>query len=143
MKVLNNYSDFLKEELESDAVGYKIGKYLYHVTDTLGLEKIKSNGLIPQDGITIRNEKFSNRLYLATSLISAYDLSINFSSYRDNYEYFILKLDSKFLKNYKIDPLFKHGIYINYGVDKENIIEIINTDDLFDVFDDDDLDNLY
>jgi hypothetical protein len=64
----------LHESLESDAVGYEIGDYLYHVTLTSNLPKIKRQGLIPKDGVAINGKPFKNRLYFATSLIAAYDL---------------------------------------------------------------------
>jgi hypothetical protein len=132
------------EYLENDASNYKIKDYIYHITT---LEKytqiLKNRYLIPQNGISINNKKYNNRLYFTTSLIAAYDLSVNFNSYRDIEYNIILKLPSNIINNYNIDPLFKHGIYIDYKISVDNIIDIIYTDDLFNQFNDEDIELLY
>ena len=138
-------NDYINESyLPSDAIGYDIGEYLYHITPIKNLNKIKNNGFVPKDGISINGKPFKNRLYFATSLIAAYDLSVNFQSYRDDVdEYVIFKVDSKCLKDYEEDELFKHGIYVNYPISKKYIVDIINAEDLFGKFDEDDFENLY
>lgn len=130
---------------ENDAIGYDIGKYLYHVTPKENLKNIKRNGFEPNDGTTIRGEDFENRLYFATSLIAAYDLSVNFSSYKTDEDLYIIKLKSDCIdkNDYEEDPLFLHGIYIDYNVSNNCIISIIEADDLFNKFDDEDIENLY
>lgn len=142
IKTLNNY---IKENyLPSDAIGYNIGEFVYHITPKKNLNTIKKNGFIPKDGISINNKPFKNRLYFATSLIAAYDLSVNFNSYRDNDEYVIFKLDSKCIdKGYEEDELFIHGIYVDYKIPYSFVVDIINASDLFNKFDDDDFDRLY
>ena len=141
---INEYRQFINEKyLESDAIGYKIDKYLYHVTTKNNLNKIKRYGFIPQDGVSINNKPYENRLYFATSLIAAYDLSVNFSSYKDEHEYYIIKIKSEAIDNYEEDPLFDHGIYIDYSIPSKYIVEVIDADDLFDKFDDNDIENLY
>ena len=133
-----------EKELESDAIGYNIGNFVYHTTPISNLTKIKSEGIKPKDGITINGKKFRNRLYLATSLIAVYDLSVNFQSYRTDEEYVILKIRSECANmGYEEDPLFVHGIYIDYPIESECIVELINTDDLLGKFDEDDLEDLY
>lgn len=139
MKHLKLFENYRK----SDAIGYKIGKYLYHVTPSENLENIRSNGFHPKDGVSINGEEFEDRLYFATSLISAYDLSVNFSSIRDTYDYTIFKVDSSFLEDYEEDPLFNHGIYVEYSVPPNYIIEYFDADELFDKFSDEDIENLY
>jgi hypothetical protein len=139
-----NFNKFLNEKyLKNDAIGYNIGEFVYHVSPKRNLNKIKKYGLIPKDGISINGKPFKNRLYFATSLIAAYDLTVNFSSYKDNEEYIIFKLDSKCIKDYEKDNLFVHGIFINYPVDYKYVIDIINTNDLFNKYDENDLENLY
>ncbi|MGA1049083.1 MAG: hypothetical protein ACO3UU_13830, partial [Minisyncoccia bacterium] len=44
--------------LPSDAIGYNIGEYLYHVSPKKNLNDIKSNGFTPKDGVTIKGEPF-------------------------------------------------------------------------------------
>ena len=130
--------------LKSDAIGYNIGDYIYHVTPDKNIKKIKKEGFIPKDGTSINGKKFKNRLYFATSLIAAYDLSINFSSYReDNDKYVIFKIDSKCLKDYQKDPLFVHGIYIDYNISSKFIVDDIDANSLFNKYDEDDLEDLY
>jgi len=137
------FNDFIKEYLESDAIGYEIGDYIYHVTPKRNMNKIKNDGFIPKDGVGINGKPFKNRLYFATSLISAYDLSVNFGSYKDNDEYVIFKVESSCIDDYEKDPLFVHGIYVDYPVSKKYIIEVIKANDLFDKYDDNDIENLY
>jgi len=142
---MKKFKEFINEKyMTNDSIGYNIGKYIYHVSPLKYLNIIKKNGLIPQNGKTINNKEYKNRLYLATSLIAAYDISVNFESYKEDNEYVIFKINSESLINgYDNDPLFQHGIYIDYPIDEKYILEIINTDDLFNKFDDDDIDNLY
>jgi hypothetical protein len=144
-KLIKRILKEIREEnyLENDAIGYNIGDYLYHITPTDNLIEIKQKGFIPKDGIAINGKPFKNRLYFATSLIAAYDLSVNFSSYRDTYDYTILKINSNCIDEYNEDPLFVHGIYVDYPISNDCIINIISADDLFGKFNDEDLENLY
>jgi len=129
--------------LESDAIGYNVGEYIYHTTPLRNMNKIKKEGFIPKSGIAINSKSFTNRLYFATSLISAYDISVNFSSYKDDDEYVIFKVDSKCLDEYEIDPLFVHGIYVDYPINEKYIVDVINANDLFNKYDEEDIENLY
>lgn len=142
---MKNFKEFINENyLKSDAVGYNIGKFLYHITPKKNISKIKKNGFIPKDGISINNKPFKNRLYFATSLIAAYDLSVNFNSYKDNEEYVIFKIKSGCVSHgYKKDPLFTHGIYVDYPISNKCIISIIDVSDLFNKFNEYDIENLY
>jgi hypothetical protein len=130
-------------EIESDAMGYDIGDYLYHITPVSNFNTIINKGFIPKNGISINGKPFENRLYFATSLISAYDLSVNFGSYRDDAEYVIFKIKSDCIDDYEEDDLFAHGIYVDYKVSNKCIVGYVNADDLFNKFDDEDLENLY
>lgn len=140
MKYLMLFESFLK----SDAIGYHIGEFIYHVTPLKNEEKIKKEGFKVQSGVSINGKKYEKRIYFATSLISAYDISVNFGSYRNEYEYVIFKINSECLKNgYEKDPLFAHGIFVDYNIDKRYIVDIIKTSELFNKFNDEDLENLY
>lgn len=137
---------FLNENyLKSDAIGYNVGEYLYHITPKRNVQKITKNGFTPKDGIAINNKRFKNRLFFATSLIAAYDLSVNFGSYRDNEDgYAIFKVKSDCLTNgYKEDSLFPHGIYVDYPIPNTFIVSVMDADDLFNKFNDEDIENLY
>ncbi len=142
---VKSFEQFVNENyLQSDARGYNIGKYLYHITPKRNVAKIKKNGFIPKDGVAINNKPFKNRLYFATSLIAAYDLSVNFGSYKDNEEYVIFKVKSDCVNNgYEEDPLFVHGIYVDYPIPNTYIVDVINASDLFNKFNDNDIENLY
>lgn len=130
--------------LKSDAIRYNIGEYLYHISPKRNLTEIKKNGFIPKNGIAINGKPFKNRIYFATSLIAAYDLSVNFGSYKDNENYIIFKVKSNCVDNgYEKDPLFVHGIYVNYPISNKYIVDIIDADDLFTKFNDEDIENLY
>ena len=135
--------NYLKENYISDAIGYEVSDFIYHTTSLRNLDKIKRQGFKPQSGVAINNTTYEDRIYFATSLIAAYDISVNFSSYKDEYDYVIFKVDSQCLQSYQLDPLFVHGIFVDYSIDKKYIVNIINTDDLFNKFDEEDLDNLY
>jgi hypothetical protein len=130
-------------EIESDAMGYDIGDYLYHITPVSNFDTIINKGFIPKNGVAINGKPFENRLYFATSLISAYDLSVNFGSYRDDAEYVIFKIKSDCIDDYEEDNLFAHGIYIDYKISNKCILGYVNANDLFNKFDDEDLENLY
>lgn len=148
-KIRNIIKEALKESfdenyLKSDSVGYNVGEYIYHVTPIKNLSVIKRNGLHPQNGISINGKKYENRLYFATSLIAAYDISVNFGSYKNDKEYVIFKIKSDCLTNgYEKDPLFVHGIFIDYSIPNKCIVDIIEANKLFRKYDDNDLDNLY
>lgn len=133
----------IENYLKTDATGYNIGDFIYHITPKTNVSEIKKNGFIPKDGITINNKPFKNRLYFATSLIAAYDLSVNFTSYRNNDEYVIFKLKSECINKYEKDPLFLHGIYVDYSIPYSCVVSVIDADDLFDKFNEDDIENLY
>ena len=146
----NEYLKYIKHVgitenfLVSDAIGYEIGDYIYHVTPKDNIPNIEKKGFVPKDGIAINNKPYENRLYFATSLIAAYDLTVNFNSYREYKEYAIFKLDAKSINDgYEIDPLFQHGIYIDYPIEYKYVVDKFNSEDLFDKFEEDDLDNLY
>lgn len=132
-----------EEYLKSDAVGYNISNYIYHTTLVENIDNIKNNGFIPKDGISIDGKEYENRIYFATSLIAAYDISHTIGVRGD--EYAIFKLTSNYIiKNgYEKDTLFLHGIYVNYPVDKKYIIDMIYVEDIFAKFDGEDLDALY
>lgn len=142
---MKKFNQFVTESyLKSDAMGYNIGDYLYHVTPKHNLSKIKKIGFIPQNGTSINGKSFKNRLYFATSLISAYDLTVNFNSYKEYEDYIIFKVKSDFIQDgWHKDPLFIHGIYVEYPVSAKYIVDVINADDLFNKFDDEDIENLY
>jgi len=140
---MKTYIKFVYEYLKSDSSGYNVGEYLYHVTPKSNMSNIKKNGFKVRDGVAINGKPFENRLYFATSLISAYDLSVNFGSFKENEEYIIFKLKSNCLHEYDEDPLFLHGIYVDYPISNKYIIEIIDADDLWDNFSDEDIENLY
>jgi len=143
--MIKYFKKFLKENnhIKSDAIGYNIGEYIYHITQIENLNSIKQNGFTPKDGISINKEKFENRLYFATSLIAAYDLSVNFGSYRYDGDYIIFKLKSDCINDYEDDGLFKHGIYVDYNISYNCVVEVINASELFNIFDDDDIEKLY
>jgi hypothetical protein len=130
-------------EIESDAMGYDIGDYLYHITPVSNFDTIINKGFIPKNGISINGKPFENRLYFATSLISAYDLSVNFGSYRDDAEYVIFKIKSDCIDDFDEDDLFAHGIYVDYKISNKCILGYVNANDLFNKFDDEDIENLY
>jgi hypothetical protein len=146
--MIKKWNEFINENkienyLISDAIGYNIGEYLYHITPKKNINNIKKNGFLPKDGVAINGKPFKNRLYFATSLIAAYDLSVNFRSYKDNEEYVILKVKSNYITDYEKDPLFVHGIYVKYPISNNCIVDTIDADDLFNKFNDDDIENLY
>jgi len=140
---IKKFNCFLLETLKSDAIGYNIGDYIYHVSPVKNLTNILESGFIPKSGIAINGKPYNNRLYFATSLIAAYDLTVNFNSYKDNDEYIIFKIDSSSLSEYNKDPLFIHGIWVDYSISKKYIIETIRAESLFGKFNDEDFDKLY
>lgn len=130
------------QETESDAIGYKLGKFLYHVTPEENADEIRKLGICPATGGNTHLRKtYSPRVYLATSLIAAYDLVTNFSAHRGT-RHVIFKVDPSFVGEFKKDPDFMHGIYLEgYGIPPEGVLEEIDPDSLD--YDENDLDELY
>jgi hypothetical protein len=143
--MITTLTRYIKESyLPDDSIGYDVGEFIYHTTPKKNLDYILSNGLKPRDGVSIDGKSFKNRLYFATSLIAVYDLYVNFTSIRQYEDYIIIKIDSKCLEHgYSLDNLFVHGIYIDYPIDKNCIVDIIDAESLFNKFNEDDLENLY
>ena len=143
---MKRFRDFVLETkiLSSGARGYSIGEYLYHVTPTKYLTGIKKKGLqLATGGTTHLNKHYSPRIFLATSLIAAYDLAQNFSVHR-NEPHTILKIDSSLIKGpFHKDYYFSHGVYIESAIEKEAIVEVINPDDLFGTWDEEEFSELY
>ena len=132
------------QHAESDAVGYAVGDYVYHVAPAKYADGIRRSGFLPKSGRSVNGAEYENRVYFATSLIAAYDISVNFGSYRDDGEYVIFKVDSRGLAGgYEEDPLFVHGIYVDYAVPSEYIVDAFPASDLFGKYDDADFDKLY
>jgi hypothetical protein len=44
---------------------------------------------------------------------------------------------------YEKDPLFVHGIYVDYPISNDCVVSVMNASDLFNKFNDDDIENLY
>jgi len=141
---MENHVKMFEEYMASDARGYDVGEYVYHVTPVENLTAIRKIGLLPRDGIAINGRRYENRLYFATSLIAAYDISVNFQSLGRGIEYAILKIGSEAVsRGYENDPLFEHGIYVDYPIVPERIADVIMANDLFGKYDDEDFDRLY
>ena len=78
---------------------------------------------------------------MATSLIAAYDLYVNFNAHNGK-KYYIYKIDtSKINGNFFDDDKFVHGVYIDENIDKDAIVELIDPTHLS--YDDEELSNLY
>lgn len=141
---MRNHVRLFEEFMASDARGYDVGEYVYHVTPVENLATIMRVGLVPRDGVAINGRKYENRLYFATSLIAAYDISVNFQSHGRGREYSIIKVSSEAVaRGRENDPLFEHGIYVDYPVGPGAIIGVTMANDLFGKYDDVDLDRLY
>lgn len=141
---MDRHVRLFEEYAASDASGYDVGEYVYHVTQSASVGAILEEGLVPKDGVSVNGAPFEGRLYFATSLIAAYDLSVNFESLGRGDDYTILKVDSSCLGGgWENDPLFAHGVYVGYPVDARFIVGAVRADDLFGMYDDADLDELY
>ena len=147
----NNVLDFAQLDkqqgmLKSDASGHLVRDKLYHVTTKENADAIQKRGFIPRNGISINGKPHPARTYFATSLIAAYDLAANFSSWKNtSEEYDILEVNPEMIldRGYKYDPLFAHGVYVDYAVPRRYITGRIPASSLFNRFHDEDFDKLY
>jgi hypothetical protein len=143
---MKRFKDFINESkiLPSGARGYSVGEYLYHVTPTKYIGKIKNVGIqVATGGTTHLNKTYSPRIFLATSLIAAYDLSQNFSAHR-NEPHTIIKIDSSKVEGpFEKDYYFSHGVYVTTNIPLDAIVEYISADDLFGEWDEEELSELY
>ena len=118
--------------------------FLYHVSPIENEQSILKNGIKTNtNGTTVFKRIYSPRVYLATSLMAAYDLQTNFNSHNSK-NYLIYKIDkSKLNKNCNIreDSKFAHGIWIDKNVSPNAIVETIDPNTLS--YNDEDLENLY
>lgn len=112
------------------------------------MSPIKNKSSILNDGIELKtggstylNRTYEPRIYLATSLIAAYDIQSNFSSHTD-LDYIIFEINTKTLNGeFYEDSKFLHGVWTDTKIDKKSIIKTIDPSSLY--YNEDDLDNLY
>jgi hypothetical protein len=85
---------------------------LYHVSPIKNKSSILNNGIeLKTGGNTYLNRTYDPRIYLATSLIAAYDIQLNFSSHTD-LDYIIFEIDTKTLNGkFYEDSKFAHGVW--------------------------------
>jgi hypothetical protein len=118
--------------------------FLYHVSPIENKDSILKKGIILKEGGTSHLYRtYTPRIYLACSLISAYDIQLNFNSHNSK-TYLIYKIDKNKLDhtaNIYEDSKFAHGVHIDKNIPKQAIVEVINPDNLH--FNEEDLDNLY
>lgn len=142
MKHLKSYENFVEGEEEIKKEW--LPKELYHISPSINEEKILKNGIKTSNGGgTWFNRTYTPRVYLATSLIAAYDLQVNFISHDMAKKYTIFKIETSLISEGRFfeDSKFAHGIYIEQNIPKEAIIEVIDPDILS--YDAEDLENLY
>lgn len=116
---------------------------LYHVTPKENLKSILQTGIkLNTIGQSFLNRNYKTpRVYLATSLIAAYEIQTNFNSHEGK-DYVILELDTKKLNGpFFNDELYLHGIYTHSKVNKQAILKTIDPNTL--IFQDTDLENMY
>jgi hypothetical protein len=122
-----------------------IPDFLYHISATKNKESILKNGIkMSTGGGTWFGRTYSNRVYMATSLIAAYDLQLNFKAHEMADDYLIFKIELDKIPNgapFYNDSLFNHGIYTEQSIPKSAIIDVINPDTLS--YPSEDLENLY
>lgn len=127
-----------EEQLQKDW----LPAYLYHISPVENKQSILNNGIkLSTGGTTFLKRTYTPRIYLATSLIAAYDLYVNFHAHNQK-KYLIYKIDtSKINGNFFDDDKFIHGVYTDENINKKAIIELI--DPLSLSYDDDELEDLY
>ncbi len=121
---------------------FMLPDFLYHISPIENKNSILNKGIILKTGGTSHLYRtYTPRIYLACSLIAAYDLYLNFNAHNGK-EYLIYKIDkNKLSGNIYEDSKFVHGIHIDKNISKEAIIEIIDPNTL--KYNEDELDNLY
>ena len=132
------------ESNEDKLEWYMLPEFLYHVSPIENKDSILKNGILVKTGGTSHLQRnYSPRIYLACSLIAAYDIQLNFNSHNGK-QYLIYKLDKNKLNqsaNIYEDSKFAHGVHIDKNISKDAIIDVINPDNLR--YNEEDLDNLY
>lgn len=144
---INEFRIYIKEtndniENEDKLELFMLPDFLYHISPIENKNSILNKGIILKTGGTSHLYRtYTPRIYLACSLIAAYDLYLNFNAHNGK-EYLIYKIDkNKLSGNIYEDSKFAHGIHIDKNIPKEAIIEVIDPNTL--KYNEEDLDNLY
>lgn len=122
---------------------HTVEEYLYHVTPASSIAKIMKEGIQPQTGgRTFLNRTYSPRIYLATSLIAAYDLQVNFAAH-DGLQYKILEIDASKIPGagFHPDDKFVHGVWTTTAIPVNAVVKVIDPSTLS--YEDDALESLY
>lgn len=140
MRHLKTYKLFEEEE----AVRKEwLPEYVYHVTPVQNERAILNNGIKPATGgRTHLQRTYDPRIYLATSLIGAYDLQVGFNAH-DGEDYIIFKLRTEDIPSttFYDDEKFLHGVWTPDAIPASAIITSIDPSDL--QYDEDDLEDIY
>lgn len=121
---------------------FMLPDFVYHISPIENRNSILNKGIILKTGGTSHLYRtYTPRIYLACSLIAAYDLYLNFNAHNGK-EYLVYKIDkNKLSGNIYEDSKFAHGIHIDKNIPKEAIVEVIDPNAL--KYNEEDLDNLY
>lgn len=132
---------------------YFDNEYLYHATPIECIEDIMRSGLKPMfsNWKTFAGNQYDHesRIYLANSLIAAYDIAQNFIAHGKSSEYVIIKIKRNSLEIAGIelfdDEFFpKNWVYATSKIKKIHFHgELLYVDDLMNTFSDEELEWLY
>lgn len=139
----NINTDNINESFNEDELTLSmLPNKLYHASPISNKEDILKNGIkLGTGGQTYLNRTYSPRIYLATSLIGAYDIQLNFNSHTD-LDYIIFEIDTNKLSgHFYEDSKYAHGIWTDKPISKDAIIRTIDPDTL--KYTADQLDRLY
>lgn len=144
-----NFEEFLSEHRSDDeTVPFDmLPDRLYHTTKLSNEASIKKGGIrASTGGGTWLNRTYDPRVYLATSLIAAYDITVGFQAHDGSHEdYVIFEIDKRSLRGVTFyeDEKFNHGVYVKSDVPASAITGRVLHSELFGRFNDDDIDRLY
>lgn len=128
-------------------------EYLYHATPIECIDDIMRDGLTPMfsNWKTFVGNQYDHeaRIYLANSLIAAYDIAQNFIGHGKASEYVIIKIKRNSLEIDGIelydDEFFQNNwVFVIEKIKPKHFHEeIVNADDLMNTFSDEELEWLY
>lgn len=124
----NTFSIILYCEAKFDIIYDKSISYLYHITTSNKINKIKQIGLTPKSN----NKKttHSERIYFTINKQSALELYSKFKRDKPHQEFSLIIINGKEIRNLRLfkDPNFKHGLYTYQNIPPLFIdnIEILN-----------------
>lgn len=146
---VKDFRSFLLEHRSDDEMVPRdmVPDRVFHTTRKRNEASVRRDGVLPTTGGgSWLNRTYSPRVYVATSLIAAYDLTVGFQAHDEKHEdYVIFEIDTSMIPEHVFfeDEKFNHGIWTPEGIPASAIVGKAYASSLYGKFSDEDLEDLY